>query len=119
MIKIKNIEEIHNYIKEKPLATYLFTDDKKIRDYIIKNVSTGGITINDTLMHFSNHHLGFGGVGKSGMGKYHGKHSFDTFTHYKPVLIKSIKFDIKSRYLPSDEKKERFIKRILKKKYYV
>ncbi|WP_051614329.1 aldehyde dehydrogenase family protein [Acholeplasma equifetale] len=114
MIKIKNIEEIHNYIKEKPLATYLFTDDKKIRDYIIKNVSTGGITINDTLMHFSNHHLGFGGVGKSGMGKYHGKHSFDTFTHYKPVLIKSNKFDINSRYLPSDEKKERFIKRILK-----
>ncbi|MBN3489898.1 aldehyde dehydrogenase family protein [Acholeplasma equirhinis] len=114
IITINQIEEIKDYIQEKPLATYLFTESKKIEDYVINNISTGGMTINDTLMHFSNHHLGFGGVGHSGMGKYHGKHSFDTFTHFKPVLKKSKHFDVPAKYLPSSDKKERFIKHILK-----
>ncbi|WP_210994101.1 aldehyde dehydrogenase family protein [Acholeplasma granularum] len=114
IITIKNIEEIKNYIKEKPLALYLFTDNHKIKDYVTTNISAGGMTINDTLMHFSNHHLGFGGVGASGMGRYHGKYSFDTFTHEKPVLYKSNKFDVKFKYLPSNEKSKKIIKRILK-----
>lgn len=114
VITINRIEEIMGFIKEKPLATYLFTDDKKVESFIVDNISTGGITINDTLMHFSNHHLGFGGVGYSGMGKYHGKHSFDTFTHFKPVLRKSKRFDIKAKYLPNDPKKENLIRKIMK-----
>ena len=114
IITFSQIEEITNHIKEKPLALYLFTDNKTVENYVIKNISAGGITINDTLMHFSNHHLGFGGIGQSGMGKYHGKHSFDTFTHYKPVLKKSKKLDINAKYLPGDGKKEKLIKKILK-----
>ena len=114
IITFSNIEEITNHIKEKPLALYLFTDNQTIENYVIKNISAGGVTINDTLMHFTNHHLGFGGVGQSGMGTYHGKHSFDTFTHYKPVLKKSKKLDIKARYLPYESKKEKMIKKILK-----
>lgn len=114
LVAIKDIMEIKEYIIDKPLATYLFTDNKDIKDYVIRNISTGGITINDTLMHFSNHHLGFGGVGLSGIGKYHGKYSFDTFTHYKPVLIKSKHFDIKTKYLPSNSKKENLIKKLIK-----
>src|SRR5690606_11072783 len=114
IITINHIQEVMQYVKEKPLATYLFTEDKKVEQFVIDNIHTGGITINDTLMHFSNHHLGFGGVGNSGMGKYHGRHSFDTFTHFKPVLKKSKLFDIKAKYLPSDKKKENLIRKIMK-----
>lgn len=114
IITIDKIEDCKQYITEKPLALYLFTEDKKIKEYVIEHISAGGITLNDTLMHFSNHNLGFGGIGESGMGKYHGKHSFDTFTHYKPVLVKSRKLDVSAKYLPSNPKKERFIKRIFK-----
>lgn len=114
ILTIEHIEDINKYILEKPLALYLFTDNSKVKDYVINNISAGGITINDTLMHFSNHNLGFGGVGSSGMGKYHGKHSYDTFTHYKPVLKKSNYLDIKFKYLPSDDKKEKLIKKVMK-----
>lgn len=114
IITIDNIEDIYLYMKEKPLALYLFTDNKKIKDYVVQNIRAGGITINDTLMHFNNHNLGFGGIGLSGIGKYHGKFSFDTFTHYKAVLEKSNKFDLNTRYLPSSKKKENLIKKVLK-----
>lgn len=113
-LTIEGISDIHKYIHEKPLALYLFTDDKSVREYVIEHISAGGITINDTLMHFSNHNLGFGGVGSSGMGKYHGKYSFGTFTHYKSVLVKSNNLDIQAKYLPSSQRKEKFIKHILK-----
>lgn len=114
ILTFKDLSEIPKLVIDKPLALYLFTDKKDVKDYIITNIQSGGMTINDTLMHFSNHHLGFGGVGKSGMGTYHGKHSFDTFTHYKPVLFKSKLIDISFKYLPSSKQKESIIKKILK-----
>lgn len=100
--------------KDKPLAFYLFTDNKIIRNKVIDALSFGGGTVNDTLMHFANHHLGFGGVGYSGMGNYHGIRSFNTFTHEKSVLIRSMKIDLPLRYHPISKNTDKMIRKILK-----
>lgn len=84
----------------KPLAVYLFTKRRSARRLITRELSFGGGCINDTLVQQASSHLPFGGVGRSGMGQYHGKASFDTFSHYKGVLRKSWLFDIPIRYLP-------------------
>lgn len=86
--------------QSKPLALYLFTKDKKKESYILRMISYGGGCINDTVVHLATPYLPFGGVGQSGMGKYHGKASFDTFTHEKSILKKSIFVDIPLRYPP-------------------
>lgn len=84
----------------KPLAVYLFSKRRSARRLITRELSFGGGCINDTLVQQASSHLPFGGVGASGMGQYHGKASFDTFSHYKGVLHKSWLFDIPIRYLP-------------------
>jgi aldehyde dehydrogenase (NAD+) len=84
----------------KPLAFYLFSEDKKKQDEILQRVPFGGGCVNDTLIHLANPHLPFGGVGSSGMGSYHGKKSFETFTHFKSVYDQSSKVDIPLRYPP-------------------
>lgn len=75
--------------RPKPLALYLFSDDQTVQDDVLNNVSFGGGAINDTINHMTTHYLPFGGVGDSGMGAYHGKASFDTFTHFKSILKRS------------------------------
>ena len=97
---------------EKPLALYLFTKKKDLKNKIVRKLSFGGATINDTIMHFANHHVPFGGVGHSGMGNYHGIHSFRTFSHEKVVLDRSTVVDLYFRYPPYDTKRLKFIKRI-------
>ncbi|HOT32210.1 MAG TPA: aldehyde dehydrogenase family protein, partial [Petrotogaceae bacterium] len=77
----------------------------------VNTISSGGACINDTISHITSEYLPFGGVGNSGMGSYHGKSSFDTFTHYKSVLFKG-KFDIKEKYPPYSEK---FLLNLIKK----
>jgi aldehyde dehydrogenase (NAD+) len=77
--------------RPKPLALYLFSDDEAVQDQILSTISFGGGSINDTINHMTSHYLPFGGVGDSGMGAYHGKASFDTFTHFKSVLKRSTK----------------------------
>lgn len=116
LIDYENIDQVIEWLKtkEKPLAFYLFTNNKQVQDKVINALSFGGGTVNDTLMHFANHHLGFGGVGHSGMGNYHGIRSFNTFTHEKSVLIRSIKIDLPLRYLPITKMSDRIIRRILK-----
>ncbi|HBY90706.1 MAG TPA: aldehyde dehydrogenase family protein [Aerococcaceae bacterium] len=99
--------------KDKPLALYLFTQDKALKEYIIKNLSFGGAAINDTLIHQSNYNLPFGGVGASGMGQYHGKYSLETFSHPKSVIAKTDLFDIKLRYPPYKDWALKFIKKIM------
>jgi aldehyde dehydrogenase (NAD+) len=84
----------------KPLALYFFSNDKGRGEYVIKNISFGGGCINDTIVHLATSHMPFGGVGDSGMGGYHGKASFDTFSHPKSVLNKSTLLDIPLRYPP-------------------
>ncbi len=84
--------------RPKPLALYYF--GKQGQKRVIRETSSGGVCINDTVMHLVNPAMPFGGVGGSGMGAYHGKYSFDTFTHYKPVMKKSTLIDLPMRYPP-------------------
>ncbi|WP_264564631.1 aldehyde dehydrogenase [Flavobacterium sp. N3904] len=98
---------------EKPLALYVFTDDKKFAKKIVTNFSFGGGCINETVMHFSNKRLPFGGVGHSGIGAYHGKLSFDTFSHQKGVIKKATWLDLPLRYAPYNNKLAS-IKKLLK-----
>ena len=86
--------------QEKPLAMYVFTEDQAVSEQVLAETTAGGVNVNDTMMHLSNPFLPFGGVGKSGMGSYHGKFSFDSFTHSKAVLKKTTDSDSKKRYAP-------------------
>lgn len=99
---------------EKPLALYVFSKNKKFIKKILNEVSFGGATLNDTIMHFANHHVPFGGVGYSGMGNYHGKHSFKTFSHEKAVLDRSTVVDLYFRYPPYSEERLNLIKKVIK-----
>lgn len=85
---------------EKPLSLFVFTDNKAFAKKIIRNYSFGGGCINDTVIHFSNGRLPFGGVGHSGIGAYHGRRSFDTFSHHKAIVKKGNWLDIPLRYAP-------------------
>ena len=98
---------------EKPLSLYVFSNDKAFAKKIIQNYSFGGGCINDTVVYFSNKRLPFGGVGHSGIGAYHGKLSFDTFSHQKAIVKKANWLDIPLRYAPYDGKLN-LIKKILK-----
>lgn len=99
--------------KPKPLALYVFTTEKEIEDRVLEKCSFGSGAINDVVAHLGNHHLPFGGVGKSGMGAYHGKKSFDTFSHHKGIMKKPLWLDIPFRYAPY-RGKLKWIKKILK-----
>ena len=88
------------YKYEKPLSLFVFTDNKSFAKKIIQKYSFGGGCINDTVIHFSNNRLPFGGVGHSGIGAYHGKRSFDTFSHQKAIVKKGNWLDIPLRYAP-------------------
>lgn len=100
VLPFTNIEEALYTIrrKEKPLALYYFGENEKIQEQVIEFISFGGGAINDAVYHLGNPFLPFGGVGNSGIGSYHGKYGFDTFTHEKGILKQSTKFDLPFRY---------------------
>ena len=98
----------------KPLAFYLFSNSRKNQKFILDNCDFGGGCINDTIMHIANHNLGFGGLKESGIGQYHGKTGFDTFTHYKSILHKSNFLDLPIRYQPISKFKYFLIKLFLR-----
>lgn len=100
--------------REKPLALYLFSNSKETRRKVMQSCSFGGGCINDTILHIATTHMGFGGVGNSGMGSYHGKQSFLTFSHAKSVLRKANWLDIKARYHPYTKGKEKMLRKIMK-----
>ncbi|GAA4974249.1 aldehyde dehydrogenase [Algibacter aquimarinus] len=85
---------------DHPLSLYVFSNNKKFVENTIKKFSFGGGVINDLLIHFGNHRLPFGGIGGSGMGKYHGKHGFDTFSNAKPIIKRGNWYDPSFRYPP-------------------
>ena len=91
ILSYETLEEALQFIesKEKPLAFYPFTQNSKEASYLTTRLSFGGSTVNDTILHLANSHLPFGGVGQSGMGQYHGKASFECFTHQKSILKRS------------------------------
>lgn len=98
---------------EKPLAAYLFTNDSEEKENFTRKLSFGGGCINDTVMHLSNDHLPFGGVGSSGIGNYHGKYGFETFSHQKAVLEKATWGEPNIKYPPYSEKKLSWIKKLM------
>lgn len=99
--------------QEKPLACYVFSSNDKHIAYIQQHLSFGGGCINDTLYHVANTHLPFGGVGASGMGTYHGKHGFDTFSHMKSIVRQTTLFDLPFRY-PTGKKWLAVMKKLFK-----
>lgn len=101
--------------KEKPLALYMFSTQAKSVLRVIAETSSGGVTINDTMVHAGSVHLPFGGVGNSGMGSYHGYKTFEAFSHMKPVMQRSTRrlFDVSLRYPPYTDKPKK-IKRVLR-----
>jgi aldehyde dehydrogenase (NAD+) len=88
----------------KPLAVYIFSQNKAFQQKVLQTTSSGGVCINDTVMQLSSPELPFGGVGDSGIGRYHGKSSFITFSNEKSVLKRSFLFDLKLRYAPYEGK---------------
>lgn len=112
----RSLEECVAYLngQDRPLALYLFSQDKGRIRTVLDHCSFGGGCVNDTILHLANPRLPFGGVGSSGMGSYHGKASFDTFTHQRSILRQSGKLDVPVRYLPYTGRKERFLRRILR-----
>lgn len=100
--------------RPKPLALYLFTKDKAMERRVLDNCSFGGGCVNDTIVHLATSYMGFGGVGNSGMGQYHGKKSFETFSHYRSVMDKKLWIDIPLRYFPYGKLKERLLKLFLR-----
>ncbi|XP_043910231.1 aldehyde dehydrogenase family 3 member A2-like isoform X2 [Protopterus annectens] len=119
ILTVNNVDEAIQFInqRDKPLALYAFCHDKKVLKKIVAETSSGGVTANDTMIHFTISTLPFGGVGNSGMGAYHGKFSFDTFSHHRACLIKSLKMETvnKVRYPPGSPEKVKWIKRLITK----
>lgn len=97
-----------------PLALYLFTSDKKTEKKVISRCGFGGGCINDTIIHLATTEMGFGGFGESGMGAYHGKTGFDTFTHYKSIVDKKTWLDLPMRYQPYRDLHEKMVRFFLK-----
>ncbi len=114
LLPIIEFEDLNWAIKQvkenpKPLALYIFGNNRKQINQIQEEISFGGGAINDAIMHFTNTNLPFGGVGNSGMGSYHGKYGFDTFTHYKSILDKQTWFEPNIKYSPYTSFKKKLL----------
>jgi len=114
IVEINSLNDAIGFVnsRPKPLAIYLFADDKTSITKVINETSSGSICINDTIMQLSEINLPFGGVGNSGFGSYHGKKSFETFSHYKSILKRNLKFEINLRYPPYSDKLLRKLKHL-------
>ena len=115
VLPYEKLDDCIDFIRSrpKPLALYIFSENKMNQEKVLNSCSFGGGCINDTVIHLASSHMSFGGVGESGMGSYHGKKSFDTFTHYRSVL-KQGKLDVRLRYFPYKSGKEKITRMILK-----
>ncbi|CAI5486638.1 unnamed protein product, partial [Closterium sp. Naga37s-1] len=115
VIKVRGVDEAISIIasRPKPLALYLFTTRSTVIDRFVKETSSGAVCVNDTTSHFVNPALPFGGVGDSGMGSYHGKHSFDCFSHRKAVMVKGTLLDFPVRYPPGSPLNENLVKALM------
>jgi aldehyde dehydrogenase (NAD+) len=99
--------------RPKPLALYVFTGERRVADEVLERTSSGGACVNDVVLHLAVPELPFGGVGESGMGAYHGRQGFETFSHRKAVLTKIAALDVPVRYPPYDETKKAVLKRLV------
>ncbi|KAK1277259.1 Aldehyde dehydrogenase family 3 member F1 [Acorus gramineus] len=112
IITLKKIEESINFInsRPKPLAIYVFTKDEILKKRMVDETSSGSVTFNDASIHFLLDTLPFGGVGESGFGSYHGKFSFDRFSHMKPVLKRNLLIELSFGYPPWNSNKLKFLR---------
>ena len=117
VIEFSDVREVVQYInaRPKPLALYLFSNDTDFQDTVLKNTSSGGVSINDTVMHMTGEGMPFGGVGDSGIGGYHGRFSFDTFSHQKSVLKRTFWSDAPLRYAPYNKVSLGMLKMLISK----
>ncbi|XP_023999399.2 aldehyde dehydrogenase family 3 member A2-like [Salvelinus sp. IW2-2015] len=92
IVTVSDIDDAIHFIseREKPLALYVFSSNKKVIKRMLAETTSGGVTVNDVMMHYTLSSLPFGGVGQSGTGRYHGKHTFDQFSHHRACLVKSL-----------------------------
>lgn len=116
MLTYRSFDEALSFIRgrEKPLALYIFSKDRRHINAVQQTLTYGGGCVNDTVVHLSNPSMPFGGVGSSGMGSYHAKQGFDTFTHEKSVLRKALWLDIPVRYAPYDDRLTRLLRLLLR-----
>ena len=119
VLPVLTFEKIDDLILEinaqpHPLALYIFSSDAKAIKKVTELCAFGGGCVNDTIIHLATTHMGFGGVGASGMGSYHGKDGFDCFSHRKSIVDKSTLIDMSIRYQPYTKKKEKLLRRFLK-----
>lgn len=112
----RTLDEAIDFVnsRPRPLALYLFTGTRAVERQVLDSCSFGGGCVNDTVIHLASSHLGFGGVGASGMGQYHGKHSFDAFTHSRSIVKKYTWLDLPMRYFPYSDAKARLVRRFLR-----
>lgn len=116
ILEYSDLENTISFIRknDKPLALYYFSENKQSIEYIINSISSGGVTINDTIIHVASSNLPFGGVGTSGIGKYHGKDSYLTFSNRKAVLKRSTLMEFPFRFPPYNDKKLNLLRKIMK-----
>ena len=102
VLTYRTLDEAEAFVNDRPhpLALYLFSEDRRTQERFLRHVPFGGGCINDTIIHLATSRMGFGGVGNSGMGSYHGRESFDTFSHRKSIVKKSTWMDLPFRYAP-------------------
>ena len=115
LLDFDDIDNVIDYVnnQEKPLALYYFGQKMKKARYVLQNTSSGGACINDVVTHVANTYLPFGGVGNSGTGAYHGKYSFDTFSHTRSIVQSTTRFNIGMKFAPYNGKLK-WLKKIMK-----
>ena len=115
VIGVASVDQAVSFINARPhpLALYLFSENKAVIADVLDRTTSGGVTVNGTLMHITNPNLPFGGIGESGMGAYHGKQSVRVFQHMKPVLRRGTKMDPSLAYPPYNERKAKIFRKIL------
>ena len=116
VLTVGSMEEAIAFVnrRPKPLALYLFTENRETEKNVLEYTSFGGGCINDTIIHLATSQMGFGGVGNSGMGSYHGKKSFETFSHEKSIVKKYTWMDLPMRYQPYTGWKEKLVRMFVK-----
>lgn len=116
VLTFDRVEEALDFVNARPhpLALYLFSRDRAVRELFLRRAPFGGGCVNDTIIHLATSRLPFGGVGNSGMGGYHGKDSFDTFSHRKSIVEKSTLVDLPVRYAPYPPVKDKLLRLFLR-----
>ncbi|XP_006647605.1 aldehyde dehydrogenase family 3 member F1-like [Oryza brachyantha] len=119
IITVKKTEDCIAFLKPKPkpLAIYAFTNDEKLKQRIVAETSSGSVTFNDAIVQYGLDSVPFGGIGQSGFGQYHGKYTFELFSHRKTVLRRSLLLEFMFRYPPWDEHKMRMLRRVFRFDY--